>query len=306
MSQIRLANAPVSYGAFEVTVGRNPDVPDGRRVLQLVADAGYEGIDLGPPGYLGRNGELGGNLAAAGLALAGGYLAVPFSVPGAIGGSMRELDALLDAFDAVAATGPALRPRPTIADAGSPERAGSPRRAAHDRGFGLEERGWRRLADGVLRLAARTRERGYEPTFHHHAGTYVEAPWEIERLLEMTDVGLCLDTGHLLIGGGDPVRAVRDWGARIDHVHLKDANEAIVEDVVAESAPMIDVWTRGAFVALGTGDADVDGVLTGLSELDYRGWIVVEQDRIPGPGDSAERAAGDQAANREFLRARGL
>src|SRR5436853_470512 len=79
---------------------------------------------------------------------------------------------------------------------------------------------------------------GYEPTFHHETGTRVEAPWEIEKVLELTSIGVCLDTGHLLLGGGDPLRAMREWQARINHLHLKDARRAVVEAIVREAAPV--------------------------------------------------------------------
>jgi Xylose isomerase-like TIM barrel len=84
------------------------------------------------------------------------------------------------------------------------------------------------------------RSRGFEPTFHHHTGTYVEAPWEIERLLELTDIGLLLDTGHLAVGGGDPAQALRDWGERIDHVHVKDVRGDVLEGVIADRADMTE------------------------------------------------------------------
>src|SRR5207245_2330373 len=79
------------------------------------------------------------------------------------------------------------------------------------------------FAEGVEMAVECCRARRYEPTFHHETGTHIEAPWEIEKVLELTSIGLCLDTGHLLLGGGDPVRAMREWGQRINHLHLKDA-----------------------------------------------------------------------------------
>jgi inosose dehydratase len=150
------------------------------------------------------------------------------------------------------------------------------------------------------------RERGYEPTFHHHAGTYVEAPWEIEELLARSDIGLCLDTGHLALGGGDPLRAIQDWGPRINHLHLKDIRRPVIDAAIREGAGMMEVWRRGAFCRLGSGDLDIDAILKGVRALDYRGWLVVEQDMIPGPETPPDAAALDQDRNRAYLRARGL
>jgi len=116
---ISLANAPVSYGAFEVTVGIDPNTPDGIAILDEVSSAGYEGIDLGPVGYLGVGNELGMRLADRNLGLAGAYLEFPFADSARLPESLKNLDAMLDTFDAVARfiTGP--QPRPTIADNGS-------------------------------------------------------------------------------------------------------------------------------------------------------------------------------------------
>ena len=109
------------------------------------------------------------------------------------------------------------------------------------------------------------RSRGYRPTFHHHTATYVEAPWEIERMLELTDVGLLLDTGHLALGGGDPVQGLRDWGERIDHLHVKDYKRAILEGVIADRAGMEEAWRRRVFCELGTGDVDLPAFFAELA-----------------------------------------
>lgn len=298
---IVVANAPVSYGAFELTVGILPDVPDGEAVLDEVAAAGYAGIDLGPVGYFGYGEELKDNLASRGLGLAGGFLELPFSDPAKMPDALLDLDTLLDVFDAVSDSS-GLKPRPTLADAGSDVRRSRPGQAAHDRTLGLDAEGWKHFADGVEVALARCRERGYEPTLHHETGTHVEAPWEIEKVLELTSIGLCLDTGHLLLGGGDPLRAMTEWRKRINHIHLKDARRAVVDQIVRESAHVNEIWRRKAFCRLGEGDLDVDGVLDAMRNT-YEGWLVVEQDVLPGPQG---KPAADQRANRAYLAARGF
>src|ERR1700686_2440871 len=125
---IVVANAPVSYGAFELTVGLDPDVPDGQSVLSQVAAAGYAGIDLGPVGYLGHGDELGQALARHRLGLAGAYVELPYADPDALEGALPQLDAVLDAFDAVQSYLPGPPPRPTLADSGSKRRAMLPAR----------------------------------------------------------------------------------------------------------------------------------------------------------------------------------
>jgi inosose dehydratase len=303
LALVTVANAPVSYGAFEITVGVDPNVPPPLTLLDWVADAGYAGIDLGPVGYLGTTETLAGRLSERGLGLAGGYLELPFSEPSRLRAQLAELDALLDIFDSLDGSSP--EPKPTLADAGSPDRSRYPGRAALDRSVGLDPAEWKRFADGLGRAVEHCRNRGYEPTFHHHTATYIEAQWEIERLLEVSDVGLCLDTGHLLLGRGDPLSAIREWAERINQVHLKDASRAKLEEIVSEGAPVQEIWRRKAFRALGDGDIDIEAVLTALSEIGYSGWLVVEQDVLPDPANPGQPAL-DQRRNREYLRAHGL
>lgn len=303
MTELRVANAPVSYGAFELTVGTNPNVPDPDRLLDLVRDAGYTGVDLGPVGYLGTGAELADRLAARGLLLAGGYLQVPFSDPAALEGRLGALDSLLDVMDAV---GGEPRPLPTLADEGSDLRRRYPGRAATDRSLGLSAAGWVELAAGVRRVSELCRSRGYEPTLHPHAGTYVEAGWEVERLLAETDIGICLDPGHLAVGGVNSIDALKLWAPRINHVHLKDADATVLERLVDEGAAVDKIYSSGAFRRLGDGTLDFGTLVSELLESGYSGWVVVEQDVVPASPAAVDTAAEDQRANRAFLHAHGL
>jgi inosose dehydratase len=303
---IAVANAPVSYGAFELTVGHDPNVPDGLSVLDQVAAAGYAGIDLGPVGYLGSGAQLGELLAERRLGLAGAYLELPYADRDALERVLPELDAMLDTFDAVSSylTGPA--PRPTLADNGSKVRRERPGRAAEDRSMGLSADEWRQFGEGLTRVVAHCRDRGYEPTFHPETGTYVEAPWEIERVLDVSDIGLCLETGHMMLGGGDPAAMLRAWAERINHVHLKDAVLTVMKGIIDDGAPVTDIWSREAFCALGNGDLDVQEILDGLQTAGFQGWLVVEQDILPRTAERFARAAEDQRYNRAYLSERGL
>jgi inosose dehydratase len=303
-ARVILANAPVSYGAFEVTVGRNPFVPDADQLLAAVSAAGYTGVDLGPPGYLGTTDTLAARLRENGLQLAGAYLQLPFEEPAALARQWPELLELLDILDALDPQ--ALAPKPTLADAGSPERRQRPGAAAGDRALGLGETGFRRFVDGLDRVLGQCRERGFEPTFHPHAGTYVEAGWEIERLLDASDVGICFDPGHLLIGGVDPAEALASWGARINHVHLKDARLAALRRLGDAHAALDSYYSAAVFCRLGEGDAGIEGMVARLRALPYAGWVVVEQDFIPESRDTMDRAIADQDANLRFLRSLGL
>ena len=270
---IRVANAPVSYGAFELTVGVSPSVPEPVGVLTAMAAASYEGTELGPPGYLGDAATLHERLEQHSLELVGGFVPIRFGDPEE---ELSSLDRTLDLFDAA---------------------RGSPRAVLCDGGERGEPVDWPRLAEGVGRAAARARGRGYRPTFHHHMASRVQTPAEIERLLELTDVGLLLDTGHLLAGGGDPVRSLRDWRGRIDHLHLKDVRL----DVLRDAGNWADAWRSGVFCELGAGDAELEGFLAELVGSRYDGWLVVEQDRFLVSGEDLAEAADAQARNRRWL-----
>jgi inosose dehydratase len=124
----------------------------------------------------------------------------------------------------------------------------------------------------------RCRERGVGAVFHHHTGTHVETPDELAALLERTDVDVCLDTGHALVGGGDPVEVARLCAGRIRHVHLKDVDPAVLARVQRGELDVEQAWADGLFCPFGAGAVDFRAVLDELAGFD--GWIVVEQDRV--------------------------
>jgi len=294
---ITVANAPLSYGAFEMTVGTDFAVPEPEQVLEAIGAAGYAGTDLGPPGYLGQGDVLRERLAASGLEIVGGFVPMRFSDDG-YQEDTAGLRHTLDLFDAAGAQGA----RPVLCDAGGPERVANPGRGGEDASLRLDDARWQVLAGNVERATDEARRRGYEPVFHHHTSTYVEGLPEIERLLADTDVPLLLDSGHLLVAGGDPVAALRDWGERIGAIHIKDVRLDVLEGVKAERADTLTAWRRGLFCALGDGDVDLTGFCAELTGRGYAGWVVVEQDRVLDDAAAFAGAAAEQARNREWLR----
>lgn len=298
-----VAGAPVSFGVFELTPeGADTVAPDD--LMSILTETGYSGVDLGPLGFLGLGAELRARLDRHGLDLAGGWVQIPMSDDDAFEASLPILHDALRAFSDASDRGPARLPLPTLADAGSSKRAAAPGAGAD--ADPLSDAAWDRLLANAERAADIVRRAGFEPTFHHHAGTFVESPDEIERFLANVDVDLTLDTGHLFIGGGDPLDAIRRWGERINHLHLKDVDLAELNRVLADGGGMREVWSSGAFAAFGRGDIDLAAVMTAVDALDYDGWVVVEQDVLNGPdiaiAQFREERAADQAINRDALR----
>ncbi|MEV4461812.1 sugar phosphate isomerase/epimerase [Microbispora sp. NPDC049633] len=329
---VRVASAPVNFGVYRP--GGAPLEPG--EMLATMGEAGYDGTDSGPIGYLGTARSLPARLAEHGLGLAGGWVDLRYGDPDGFREDLAALDAALDVFAAVrdAAYGagsdgpggerdgraagrtwtadPRFAPRPTLACPDRPERFARPGMPPDAR-LSLPGGDWPAYAARIGQAAARCRDRGLEPVFHHHLGTDVETPEEIERLLGLTDVSLCLDTGHLWLAGGNPVAAIREWSPRIRQVHVKDASRDILAWVRARGGDLWDLVAAGGFPPLGRGDLDLPAVLAELRRSGYEGWIVVEQD-VPAfraaDAEALDRAVADQRANRaafgEALRAAGL
>ncbi|MCQ3929839.1 MAG: xylose isomerase [Chloroflexi bacterium] len=171
---------------------------------------------------------------------------------------------------------------------------------------GLNEDQWKIAADGANRIAQIVnRETGLRTVFHHHSAGYVETPAETARFLELTDpqvVGLCFDTGHYAFAGGDPLQGLREHRSRIWHVHFKDCEPNIADRSRREGWEYFKTVGHGVYCELGKGMVDFPAIVAELQATDYDGWIVVEQDVLPGMGAPLESAK----RNREYLHSIGL
>jgi inosose dehydratase len=290
-----IGNAPVSYGAFEVTVGHDQDVPDAVQVLDAVQAAGYGGIDLGPLGYLGLGDALREALASRSLLLTGGYVEIDVTSDEASLRGLAELAEICDQFDVVSAgVEKVLRPRPTVALISPAPPAGNGAEPESTR----QARVARIIGDFVDRCA----RRGYEACLHNELGTVMATQESIVWALESTPVALCLDTGHLVAASGDPVEILENWRDRVSHVHLKDARAPAPGHPYEDA---MSLWQGDVFCRLGEGDGRVDDVLASLRAGGYAGWIVVEQDVLPRGAAAYARARTNQVENRRYLRDRG-
>lgn len=296
---VHVASAPVNYGAFELTVGIDPDVPPADDVLDAIAEAGYEGVDLGPVGYLGTGEELADALGQRGLRLAGGYLEVDVTSLAGIERGVADLRALMDCFDAVSDdVADHLRPRPTVALVvpGLPPEV----RATEETWL------WANAERALASLTGTSRDRNYEPCLHNELGTLISGEADVARAFEISDILFCLDSGNLFVGGGNPLVALEAWVDRICHVHLKDARREPYLKIVAEGRPLSDIWNDGVFCRLGDGEADVCRLAEMLLRQGYSGWLVVEQDTFPKGELAYAAAAQDQRLNRTFLKELGI
>lgn len=160
-----------------------------------------------------------------------------------------------------------------------------PRRSPDQKGvIRLDETGWKSLAEGLNAAGAIAKEYGLTLTYHHHGGTVVERPEEIDRLMELTDpdaVSLLYDTGHAYYGGADPLTVLRKHYDRIAYVHLKDIRKSVLERAWEEQADFITCIRRGVFTLPGTGDLDLQPIINELLDRGYDGWAMLEGEQDP-------------------------
>ncbi|MVA77193.1 TIM barrel protein [Auraticoccus sp. F435] len=166
----------------------------------------------------------------------------------------------------------------------------------------LTPRQWQHLLDNAQRVADLARERGITPALHPHVGTQVENREEVLRVLAGTDLGLCLDTGHLLVGGTDPVELVVQQPERISHVHAKDVRIELARRVGAGELGYTEAVKQGLYAPLGEGDVDLAAIVSALTAVGYDGWWVLEQDVVLTGPPQGEGPQADVRASMEHLR----
>ncbi|MGI8995057.1 MAG: TIM barrel protein [Pyrinomonadaceae bacterium] len=270
---IKVGNAPVSWGVMEVADWG--ELIPYRQVLDEIAEAGYAGTELGPYGYFPTEpNELTPELSARGLQLVASFVPIPLAHTERHEAGYQEA---MKVAQLLAQSGARLI---VLADEMSEARMTVSGRVDESRD-GMSNAQWDGAAHILRRIAEACRELGLSAVFHHHAGTFVETPKEIARLCESTDpdlLGLCLDTGHYFFGGGDPVDAVRWYGARIRHLHLKDVQLPVLEAARRDGVGFLEAVRRGVFCELGEGAVDLNRVIQDMTAGGYSDWAIVEQD----------------------------
>lgn len=266
----RIAGAPISWGVCEVPGWGHQLAPE--LVLRQMRDVGLSATEFGPEGFLpDAPADKAATLTSYGLRAVGQFVPVVLHDPGH--DPLPEVEAAITGLVA--------------AGAGAVVVAAATGTDGYDSRPALDDADWTRLLANLDRISAAAAGAGLTATLHPHVGTMVESGEETQRVLEGSGIGLCLDTGHLLIGGGDPVAVASRWPGRIAHVHLKDVRLALAQRVRAGESTYTAAVAEGMYVPLGAGDVDIAEIVRLLENSGYAGWYVLEQDTIlhAAPGE---------------------
>lgn len=281
---MKIAGAPISWGVCEVP-GWGYQL-DSKRVLSEMRDAGLTATELGPDGFLPTDTtELVELLDGFGLSCVGGF--VPVVLFRADHDPAEDLAGPLESLVAAGA-GVVVLAAATGAD-------------GYDERPELDENQWETLLSNLDRLAQIAAKRGLRAVLHPHVGTMVETRAEVDRVLAGSRIPLCLDTGHLLIGGTDPLELTRQVPDRIEHSHLKDVDAALATKVQSGELTYTQAVAAGMYVPLGAGDVDVAAIVKTLEDSGYDGWYVMEQDTILESEPTNDGPLADVLASVAFL-----
>ena len=284
MSTIKIAGAPISWGVCEVPGWGFQLEPD--RVLTEMRGVGLTATELGPEGFLPTDtDELKSVLAHHQLACVGGFVPVVLHRD-----DHDPADDLAGPLDSLVAAG-----------AGVVVLAAATGADGYDARPVLDESQWATLLANLDRLAGIVADRGLLAVLHPHVGTTVETRAEVDRVLAGSSIPLCLDTGHLLIGGTDPLELAKAVPQRIAHTHLKDVDAALAAKVQSGELSYTDAVKAGMYTPLGTGDVDIAGIVSVLRDNGFDGWFVMEQDTILEGAPDGDGPLADVRASVAYL-----
>jgi len=275
VNRLRLATAPVSWGIWEQTIER-PDLVPPHPLLETVTAMGYGAMETGPPGYLAQSGADAVELIEPfGVQLVATFLPLRLDDEEAFRFDLEDLE---HTTELLAATGGGIV---LLADAERPERAaiaGRPEDLARD-GFSSDQ--FDQAAERLDRAAELCRRRGLRAALHPHAATYVETPAETDAILgRAPGLELCIDTGHTVVAGGDPVEQLHRHARRLAHVHLKDVDGGVLHRLREGKIDMDEAWAEGIFCPFGEGVVPLREFLSQPEVRDLDGHAVLEQDRM--------------------------
>lgn len=298
---MKIANAPCSWGVLEFGLEGKTDHYS--KVLDEMTETGYLGTELGDWGFMPTNPkELKHQLMSRGLSLVGAFVPVNFidekcHKEGAE--KAIKIAHLLKESDPENA-------RIVLSDDNGKNKIRTSNAGRIQPEHSLTDSEMERFSKGVEYVARQVLEKtGLISVFHHHCAGYIETQNEIESLLKLTDhelVSLCFDTGHYEFGGGNALQGLKLFSDRIQHIHFKDFDKNIYSDILKNDLDYFDSVRKGVFCELGNGSIPFQHIYHELMNQNYDGWIVVEQDVLPGMGSPKESAL----RNREFLKSIGI
>ena len=263
--EARVAGAPISWGVIEIPDWGYQMQAD--RLLREANSIGLEAMEAGPEGFLPSDpAEVKGLLSRHGLGLVGGFVPAVLHEPDVRREGLDLVERRARFFAAAGADTLVL-----AAATGS---------ESYEEVVELDEAGWKELFENLSRAEEICERYQLALTLHSHYGTVIETDEQLWRFLEGCEAGLCLDTGHLVIGGSDPIRAVEQAADRVNHVHLKDVATEVARKLGAREVDFKAACQAEAFRPLGDGDVDVERLLELLEKAGYSGWYVLEQDRV--------------------------
>lgn len=280
MSNIKIAGAPISWGVCEVP-GWGFQMGQGR-VLDEMREVGYTACEFGPLGFLPEAAdERAAFLAEHGLKAVGGFVPVVLHDPSH--DIEPELRAELEVFKRAGAEVMVLAANTGL--------------DGYDEKPELDDEGWDTLIANLDKAEKLAAEYGVLAVIHPHVGTMVETKYDVERVVAESEIGFCLDTGHMMIGGTDPVWFAKAYPERLKHAHLKDVRVAVAKRVVDGEITYYDGVVNGLYTPLGQGDVDIATIVNSMLDAGYTGWFVLEQDNViqadpaSGAGPIADAAA---------------
>jgi inosose dehydratase len=285
-AEARIAGAPISWGVCEVPGWGYQLGPD--RVLGEMRQVGLTATELGPDGFLPAQPEaMRRVLGHHGLRAVGGFTPLLLHVASSYN-PVPEVEQLLQGY---AATGAEVLVLSAVTGA-----------EGYDIRPVLDDDGWMVLLANLDRLAELAASRGVRAVLHPHVGTMVETGEEVQQVLDGSWISLCLDTGHLLIGGTDPAELARQAPERIAHVHFKDVDAGLARRVQDGQLTYTQGVREGMYRPLGSGDVDVPAIVGSLRARGYNGWYVLEQDTILTEEPRGDGPVADVRASADYLR----
>jgi inosose dehydratase len=302
MKKLLVGNAPCSWGTLEHQ-DTSQQVPFDRMLDELV-ETGYTGTELGDWGYMPTDPmKLREEITRRNLVMLGAFVpvAMKHSTAHAAGVATAVKTARL-----LASVASSPEPFLVLSDDNGTDPVRTMMAGRVTPEIGLNPQEWKTFAAGANQIArAVFDETGLRTVFHHHCAGYVETPEEIARLLELTDpkhLGLVFDTGHYYHGTSgencDLIEALNRFRDRIWYIHLKDIEPNIARRSRTEQWDYFTGMRHGVYCELGKGCVDFPALLRWLSAQDYQGYVLVEQDVLPGMGTPKESAG----RNRDYLR----